>query len=75
MDCCARFDVEDFQILLKTYGRELVIINKVKEGQVDLMQNFLAIITVFRTLFCARLYGRRRGRHTGVHVLAAVEVT
>src|SRR6185437_2872546 len=55
-DRCSRFGVAYIQTLLKTQGRELVIVNEADNGQDDLMQDFVAIITSFT----ARLYGRRR---------------
>ncbi|HEY7355846.1 MAG TPA: hypothetical protein VH590_05240 [Ktedonobacterales bacterium] len=44
--------------------------NEVEEGQEDLMQDFVAIITIF----CARLYGRRRASRKKTQLLAALEV-
>lgn len=70
-DRCSRFGVAYIQTLLKTQGRELVIINEAEEGQEDLMQDFVAIITSF----CARLYGRRRASRKKTQLLAALEVT
>ncbi len=70
-DRCSRFGVAYIQTLLKTQGRELVILNEAEEGQDDLMQDFVAIITSF----CARLYGRRRASRKTTQLLAALEVT
>jgi len=69
-DRCSRFGVAYIQTLLKTQDRHLVIVNEVEEGQEDLMQDFVAIITSF----CARLYGRRRATRKKNNVLAALEV-
>jgi putative resolvase len=69
-DRCSRFGVAYVQTLLKTQGRELVIINEAEEEQTDLMQDFVAILTSF----CARLYGRRRARRKKTQLLAALEV-
>lgn len=69
-DRCSRFGVAYIQTLLKTQERELVIVNEVEEGQEDLMQDFVAIITSF----CARLYGRRRATRKKTQLLAALEV-
>jgi putative resolvase len=69
-DRCSRFGVAYIQTLLKTQGRELVIVNEVDEEQADLMQDFVAIITSF----CARLYGRRRASRKKTQLLAALEV-
>ncbi len=70
-DRCSRFGVAYIQTLLKTQGRELVIVNEAEDGQADLMQDFVAIITSF----CARLYGRRRASRKKTQLLAALEVT
>jgi putative resolvase len=69
-DRCSRFGVSYIQTLLATQGRELVIINEAEEGQEDLMQDFVAIITSFT----ARLYGRRRASRKKTQLLAALEV-
>ena len=69
-DRCSRFGVAYIQTLLRTQGRELVIINEAEEEQTDLMQDFVAIISSF----CARLYGRRRASRKKTQLLAALEV-
>lgn len=69
-DRCSRFGVAYIQTLLTTQGRELVIVNEVEEDQADLIHDFVAIIT----LFCARLYGRRRAGQKKAQLLAALEV-
>lgn len=73
-DRCSRFGVAYIQTLLKTQGRELVIVNEADNeadnGQEDLMQDFVAIITSFT----ARLYGRRRASRKKTQLLAALEV-
>ena len=69
-DRCSRFGVAYIQTLLKTQGRELVIVNEVEAEHADLMQDFVAIITSF----CARLYGRRRASRKKRQLLAALEV-
>src|SRR5262249_27586300 len=45
-DRCSRFGVAYIQTLLKTQGRELVIVNEheADEGQAEVMQDFLALI-------------------------------
>ena len=47
-----------------------MIVNKAEEGQEDLLQDFVAIITSF----CARLYARRRASRKKTQVLAALGV-
>lgn len=68
-DRCSRFGVAYIQTLLNAQDRELVIVNELDEGQEDLMQDFVAMITAF----CARLYGRRRATHKKRSVLGALE--
>jgi putative resolvase len=68
-DRCSRFGLAYIQTLLKTQGRELVIVNETEEEPVDLMQDFVAIITSF----CARLYGSRRGSRKKVELLAVLQ--
>jgi putative resolvase len=69
-DRCSRFGVAYIQTLLKTQGRELVIVNEAEEGQEDVLQDFVAIITSF----CARLYGGRRASQKKTQLLAALEL-
>jgi putative resolvase len=69
-DRCSRFGVAYIQTLLKTQGRDLVIINEAEEEQADLLQDFVAIIT----RVCARLYGRRRASRKKAQVVAALEM-
>jgi putative resolvase len=69
-DRCSRFGVAYIQTLLKTQGRELLIVNEMEEDQEDLMHDFVVIITAF----CARLYGHRRASQKKTQLLAALEV-
>lgn len=68
-DRSSRFGVAYIQTLLATQGRELVIVNEAEEGQEDLMQDFVAIITSF----CARLYGRRRASRKQTALLSVLQ--
>lgn len=68
-DRCSRFGVAYIQTLLKTQSRELVIVNEAEEGQEDLMQDFVAIITSFT----ARLYGRRRASRKKTALLSVLQ--
>lgn len=56
------------QTLLKTQGRELVLVSEADNGQDDLMQDFVAIITSFT----ARLYGRRRASRKKTALLSVL---
>jgi putative resolvase len=68
-DRCSRFGVASIQTLLKTPGREWVIVNAAEDGQDDLMHDFVAIITSFT----ARLSGRRRATRKKTALLAVLE--
>ena len=68
-DRASRFGMTSMQTLLGRALRELVVVNTAATTEDDLMGDFLAIITSF----CARLYGRRRTKHTTEQVLAALE--
>jgi putative resolvase len=68
-DRCSRFGVAYIQTLLRTQGRELVIVNDAEEGQEDLMQDLVAIITSFT----ARLYGRRRASRQKTALLSVLQ--
>jgi putative resolvase len=68
-DRCSRFGVAYIQTLLKTQGRELVIVNEAEESQEDLMQDFVAIIASFS----ARLYGRRRANRKKTALLSVLQ--
>ena len=57
-DRFARFGANYVQKLLKMQGRRLEIVNEVSDDKVDLMEDFISIVTSF----CARLYGQRRNR-------------
>jgi putative resolvase len=70
-DRCSRFGVAYIHTLLKTQGRESLIVNEAEGGQEDLLQDLVTIITSF----CAGLYGRRRASRKKTQVLAALEVT
>ena len=65
----SRFGVTYMQTLLDRALRELVVVNTAATAEDDVMGDFLAIIPSF----CARLYGRRRTKHTTEQVLAALE--
>lgn len=57
-DRAARFGLNYIESMLKSRGTEIVIMNKVKGDENELMQDFVAIITSF----VARLYGQRRSK-------------
>ena len=55
-DRLTRFGFNYLKLLLKKQGTEIIVINETKEGEVDLMADFVSVITSM----CARLYGLRR---------------
>lgn len=55
-DRFSRFGMNYIQKLLEMDGRRIEIVNEVVDDRVDLMRDFVSIITSF----CARLYGQRR---------------
>ena len=57
-DRFSRFGANYIQKLLEMQGRRLEIVNEASDDKVDLMEDFISIVTSF----CARLYGQRRNR-------------
>ncbi len=55
-DRLARFGTNYLNIILNKLNRKIEIINITEDNKIDLMQDFVSIITSF----CARLYGLRR---------------
>lgn len=56
-DRLTRFGFNYLEILLNQMGCQIIIMNKDKECENDLMKDLISIITSF----CARLYGLRKG--------------
>jgi predicted site-specific integrase-resolvase len=57
-DRLARFGVEYIKLLCELRGVKLIIVNKVEDGDEDIIQDFVSVITSF----CARIYGKRRSK-------------
>lgn len=57
-DRLTRFGFNYLDKLLKKQGCEIIVMNKDKEDEADLLKDFVSIITSF----CCRLYGLRRGK-------------
>lgn len=57
-DRLTRFGFNYLEYLLKEKGCEIIVINRDKEDERDLMKDLASIITSF----CCRLYGLRRGK-------------
>ena len=68
-DRLARFGVRYIEALLRATGRELLVINEVRDERADLMEDFVAVITSF----CARLYGQRRSRRKTERIVAELQ--
>jgi len=57
-DRLTRFGFKYIEDLLKKQGCEILVMNRDKESEEDLLKDFVSIITSF----CCRLYGLRRGK-------------
>lgn len=58
-DRLTRFGFNYLEKLLKKAGCEIIVVNKDREDETDLMKDLVSIITSF----CCRLYGLRRGQN------------
>lgn len=58
-DRLTRFGFNYFDTLLPLMGYELIVVNRDREEENDLIKDLIAIITSF----CCRLYGLRRGQN------------
>ena len=65
-DRLTRFGFNYIETLLKQQGRSIEVIKTAADGQEDLLQDFIAIITSF----CARLYGQRRSKRKTEKIIA-----
>lgn len=63
-DRFSRFGFNIFEKLLKNQNCKLIVINRDKEDETDLIKDLVSIITSF----CCRLYGLRRGRNKTVKI-------
>jgi len=57
-DRLTRFDFNYFVTFMGVLHKEIEVVNNVKSGEEDLVQDFISIITSF----CSRIYGKRRSR-------------
>ncbi len=55
-----RFGFRYIETLLKTYGREIEVVNQAQNSTEDLLADLSSIVYSF----CARLYGQRRAKGT-----------
>jgi len=68
-DRLARFGVEYIEAALHAQGRAVLVV-EAGEQKLDLMQDFIDVVTSM----CARIYGRRAAKHRARRALAAAEV-
>lgn len=65
-----RFGFRYIETLLKTYGREMEVVNQAENSTEDLLTDLTSIIYSF----CARLYGQRRAKRKTEKIVQALEV-
>lgn len=70
-DRLTRFGFNYIETLLKKVNCSIVVIDRDKEEQDDLMKDLIAIITSF----CCRLYGMRRGRKKALNIKTELNKT
>ena len=58
-DRLTRFGFNYLELLMKNQGCDIMVLNRDKDDEEDLMKDLVAIITSF----CCRLYGLRRGQN------------
>ncbi|GHO55815.1 IS607 family transposase [Ktedonobacter robiniae] len=64
-----RFGFRYIETLLKTYGREIEVVNQAESGTEDLLADLTSIIYSF----CARLYGQRRAKRKTEKIVQELE--
>lgn len=57
-DRLTRFGFNYIDIAIRKNGGEVIVINNVMDGEEDIIQDFVSVITSM----CARIYGERRGK-------------
>jgi len=68
-DRLTRFGFHYLNNWFESQGRKIEVVNITMDGQEDLMQDLVAIITSF----CARLYGQRRSRRKTEKIIAELK--
>ena len=68
-DRLTRFGLRYLDILLKTQGRAIEVVNQVENGTEDLLADLTAIVSSF----CARLYGQRRAKRKTEAIVRELE--
>lgn len=64
-----RFGFRYIETLLKTYGREIEVVNQAENSTEDLLADLSSIISSF----CARLYGQRRAKRKTEKIVQELE--
>jgi putative resolvase len=64
-----RFGFRYIETLLKTYGREIEVVNQAENSSEDLLTDLTSIIYSF----CARLYGQRRAKRKTEKIVQELE--
>jgi len=67
-DRLTRFGFNYLETLLSRLGTEIIVINKDKENETDLIKDFISIITSY----CCRLYGMRRCKNKKEKILEII---
>jgi putative resolvase len=64
-----RFGFRYIETLLRTYGREIEVVNQAENSTEDLLADLTSIVYSF----CARLYGQRRAKRKTEKIVQALE--
>lgn len=64
-----RFGFRYIETLLKTYGREIEVVNRAENSTEDLLADLTSIVYSF----CARLYGQRRAKRKTEKIVQELE--
>lgn len=64
-----RFGFRYIETLLKTYGREIEVVNQAENSTEDLLADLTSIVYAF----CARLYGQRRAKRKAEKIVQELE--
>jgi predicted site-specific integrase-resolvase len=67
-DRITRFGFNYLESLLSRLGTEIIVINRDKEDESDLIKDFISIITSY----CCRLYGMRRCKAKKAKILETI---
>lgn len=68
-DRLTRFGFNYIELLLKTKGIEIEVVNNIADDKEDLIQDFVSVITSF----CARIYGKRRSKRKTIEIINNIQ--